>query len=88
MKIANPYLVNPYIVTRQVKHINDHGDFINIAERSSVALLRTLVGQPLITQEIGYKIRQDLDSKVLISLKDFLKLPEVVGRGITEDNIH
>ena len=75
-------------MSRQAKHIDDHGDFIEIAERSSAALLKTLVGQPLITQEIGYKIRQDLDSRVLISLKDFLKLPDIVGRGITEENVH
>ena len=65
-------------VTRQARHIDDQGEFIEIAKRLSVSLLRSLVGRPVITQEIGYKIRQDLDSKVLISLRDFLKLREVM----------
>ena len=43
-------------VTRQARHIDDQGEFIEIAKRLSVRLLRSLVGKLLITQEIGYKI--------------------------------
>ena len=43
-------------VTRQARHIDDQGEFVKIAKSSSVGLLRSLVGKPLITQEIGYKI--------------------------------
>ena len=43
-------------VTRQARRIDDHGEFIEIAKRSSVNLLKSLVRKPLITQEIGYKI--------------------------------
>ena len=75
-------------VSRQAKHINDHGDFTRMARGLSLAILRNLVGRPLATREIEYKIQQDLDSKVLISLKDFLQLPDVIGRGITEQNVH
>ena len=39
-------------------------------------------------KEIQYKLNTDLDSNILISLRDFLKQKDVQNRGITQHNVH
>ena len=43
---------------------------------------------PLASQEVNFKICQDVDSKVLISLRNFLKQHDVQARGINSSNVH
>ena len=39
-------------------------------------------------QEVQFKLNQDIDSKVIVSLKDFLEQPNVISRGINKHNVH
>ena len=75
-------------VTRIAEHIQDSGEFIKIAKGATIGVLRNLKSRPLAAKEIQFKLNQDMDSKVLISLKDFLKLDEVIDQGISQDNVH
>ena len=45
-------------------------------------------GKPNSINEIQFKIRQDIDSRVLVSLEDFLKYEEVIKLGINKSNVN
>ena len=64
-------------VSRIAEKIEDRGDFQKIAKAASAGILRNLTTRPLATKEIQYKLNQDFDSNLLISLKNFLNKPEV-----------
>ena len=69
-------------------HIEDNGDFFRLARSSSATILKTLSTRPLATKELLFKLNQDIDSEVLVSLKDFLNRPDVKDRDITKFNVH
>merc|ERR1711867_247876 len=48
--------------------------------------LRTLKDKPAMAKEVTYKLRADVNNRVLIKLSEFLKLPEVMEAGITMEN--
>ena len=59
-----------------------------MAKGATSAILRNLTSRPLATKEVQYKLNQDIDSKVLVSLQDFLQQPNVISRGINQHNVH
>ena len=65
------------------KPIDDNLQFMASAWGSTLSVLKSLRQKPLATQESQYKLNQDIDQGVLISLKDFLLNSEVIGRGIS-----
>ena len=48
--------------------------------------MRNLKNKPLAIQEVQYKLNQDIDGGLLISLSDFLAREEVKQQGYTENN--
>ena len=66
-------------VSRIAKHIEDNGEFIKMAKGATASILKNLISRPLATKEVQFKLNQDIDTKVLISLKDFLQEPDVIS---------
>ena len=64
-------------VSRVAKHIKDNGDFIKMAKGATHSILKNLISRPLAMKEVQFKLNQDIDTNVLVSLKDFLKQPDV-----------
>ena len=74
-------------VKRQCKKIEDHGEFMQIAKQSTARILKNIKDNPLIIQEVQFKLNQDIDGGLLVSLKDFLNREEVKQQGYTHHNI-
>lgn len=54
---------------------------------STISILKSLRQKPLAMLELQYKIQQDVDQGVLVSLDHFLQNLEVVDKGITRENV-
>ena len=57
-------------------------EFCHTARLSSLSALKTLQHKPETARELTFKLHEDVDNGVLVSLEDFLKLPEVKESGI------
>ena len=75
-------------VSQVAKHIKDNGEFIRIVKGATVSILKNIISRPLATREVQFKLNQDIDTNVLISLNDFLQQPDVIARGINKLNVH
>ena len=53
---------------------------------SSISALKTLTSKPNIVKELSYKLEEDVRNGILVSLEDFLQLPEVKKSGINAGN--
>ena len=61
---------------------------MKIAKQSTARILRNIKDNPLIIQEVQFKLNQDIDGGLLVSLKDFLNREEVKQQGYKNHNIH
>ena len=75
-------------VTWQALPVGDNTEFLNMACHATMAIMKNLQNRPLAVKELQYKLRQDCDSQVLLSLCEFLKQPSVIAKGITAHNVH
>ena len=62
-------------------------EFTHTAKMSSLSALKTLQNKPAMAKELTYKLRADVTNGVLLKLKDFLQLPEVIEAGLTMKNV-
>ena len=60
-------------VTHLAKDVTDNSEFIKIGKSATLSILKSLSSRPLAVKEMQYKLNTDIDSNVLISLRDFLK---------------
>ena len=74
-------------VSRIFENMDNKQSFQHIAKSATTSVLRNLKNRPLAVQELAYKIKQDIDNKLLIPLDDFLKKPDVIAQGFTPENI-
>ena len=75
-------------LVREASELKDKQSFINAARNSSLSALKRLKDKPYMSQELEYKLAQDVDSGVLMKLEEFLKLDEVKEKGIDKYNAH
>ena len=79
----NPSRPRGYVqVKRLAKEIPNNSEFINMARQQTVSILKGLKDKPLVTQELNFKIQQDVKTEGLISLSDFLNKPSVISKGL------
>ena len=74
------------ILKRQMTELSGVKEFCHTARLSSLAALKTLQHKPETARELTFKLHEDVNNGVLVSLEDFLKLPEVRESGINESN--
>ena len=55
---------------------------------SSISALKTIENRPHTAKALTFKLHEDVRNGVLVSLDDFLKLPEVKESGINKSNCH
>ena len=70
------------ILKRQMTELSGVKEFCHTARLSSLSALKTLQHKPETARELTFKLHEDVDNGVLVSLEDFLKLPEVKESGI------
>ena len=58
-------------VTRLARDVTDNSELIKIGKSATLSILKSLSSRPLVVKEIQYKLNTDIDSNVLISLRDF-----------------
>ena len=75
-------------LVREASELRDKHSFVSTARVSSLSALSKLKNKPYMSQELEYKLAQDVDSGILMKLEDFLELDEVKKKGIDKYNAH
>ena len=74
-------------LVREASEIRQKFSFVNAARTSSLSALKKLREKPYMSEEIAFKLSEDVDQGVLIKVDQFLELEEVKKEGITKANV-
>ena len=59
-------------LVREVSEVKERSSFMQAARVSSLSALKRLANKPYMSQEIAFKLSEDVNQGVLVKLQDFL----------------